>query len=112
MVFNTMYSVILLGGIMSNMIAIPIGLLINTHVICGNFYNEVQFIKNNALRVILSDKLNRTKQKYGVVKRVIRRNIANKYNKILSRCYDLNYNYNCLTDAEKTLLEVIVSSTY
>ena len=112
MAFNIVYSIILLGGIMSNMVAIPLVLLINTRVICGNFYNDVQFIKNNALRLILSDKINRTKQKYGVVKRVMRRNIANKYNKLLSRCYDLNYNYNCLSDAEKTLLEVIVSSTY
>jgi hypothetical protein len=112
MAFNIVYSIILLGGIMSNIFTIPLGLLINTRVIFGNFYNEFHFIKNNALRIILSDELNRTKLKYGVIKRVIRRNIKNKYNKVLSRCYDLNYDYNSLTYAEKTLLEVIVSLTY
>jgi hypothetical protein len=108
MAFNIVYSIILLGGIMINIVTHSV----TTHVTCEKIYNEIRRLRNNALRLILSDELNRTKLKYGVVKRVIRRNIANKYNKVLSRCYDLNYNYNCLTDAEKTLLEVIVSSTY
>ena len=108
MTFNIVYSIILLGGIMTNIVTHSA----TTHVMCEKIYNEVQRLRNNALRLILSDELNRTKLKYGVVKRVIRRNIKNKYNKVLSRCYDVNYNYNCLTDAEKTLLEVIVSLTY
>ena len=108
MAFNIVYSMILLGGIMINIVTRSA----TTHVMCEKIYNEVRRLRNNALGLILSDELNRTKLKYGVIKRVIRRNIANKYNKVLSRCYDLNYNYNCLTDAEKTLLEVIVSSTY
>jgi hypothetical protein len=112
MVFYIVYSLILVGGIMTNIFTIPLGLLINTRVTCGNFYNEVQRLRNTALRLILSDKLNRTKLKYDVVKRVISRNIKNKYNNVLSRYYDVNYNYNSLTYAEKTLLEVIVSLTY
>ena len=82
-----------------------------THVMRDNVYTEFQRLRNTALRAILSDELNRTKIKYSVVKRMINRNIANKYNKVLSRYYDLNYNYNSLTYAEKTLLEVIVSLT-
>lgn len=108
MAFNIVYSIILLGGIMSNIVTQSA----TTHVMCEKIYNEVRRLRNNALRLILSDELNRTKLKYGVVKRVIRRNIKNKYNKVLSKCYDLNYDYNCLTDSEKTLLEVIVSLTY
>jgi hypothetical protein len=97
---------------MEKSFVIPITLSIPTHVICDNVHTEFQYIRNNALRLLLSDELNRTKLKYNVVKRMINRNIVNKYNNVLSRCYDLNYNYNCLTDAEKTLLEVIVSLTY
>jgi len=108
MAFNIVYSMILLGGIMINIVTRSA----TTHVMCEKIYNEVRRLRNNALRLILSDELNRTKLKYGVVKRVIRRNIKNKYNKVLSRCYDLNYDYNRLTDSEKTLLEVIVSLTY
>jgi len=108
MVINIVYSIILLGGIITNIVTRSA----TTNVMCEKIYNEVRRLRNNALRLVLSDELNRTKLKYGVIKRVIRRNITNKYNKVLSRCYDLNYNYNCLTDAEKTLLEVIVSSTY
>ena len=108
MTFYMMYSLILLGGVMSNIVATSI----NAHVICDNIHSEFQYLRNSALRVLLSDKLNRTKLKYGVVKRIINRNIVNKYNKALSRYYDLNYNYNCLSETEKTLLEVIVNLTY
>jgi hypothetical protein len=108
MAFYIMYSMILLGCFMTNTVANSI----NSHVICDNIYTECQYLRNNALRLILSDELNRTKLKYSIVKRMINRNIITKYNKVLSRCYDLNYNYNCLTEAEKTLLEVIVSLTY
>jgi hypothetical protein len=108
MTFYTIYSLVLLGGFMTTMAATSI----NANVICDNLHAEIQYLRNNALRLLLSDKLNRTKMKYGVVKRMINRNIVNKYNKVLSRCYDLNYNYNCLTDTERTLLEVIVSLIY
>ena len=103
---------ILVGCFMQNSFAIPTTPAINTHVICGNVYTEFHYIRNNALRLLLSDELNRAKLKYNVVKRMINRNIINKYNNVLSRYYDVNYNYNSLTYAEKTLLEVIVSLTY
>jgi hypothetical protein len=103
---------ILLGLFMQNIGASSITPAINTHIICGNVYTEFQYLKNNALRLLLSDELNRAKLKYSIVKRMINRNIVNKYNIVLSRYYDVNYNYNSLTYAEKTLLEVIVSLTY
>jgi ribosomal protein S8 len=102
------YSLILIGGFLANIVAHSI----NTHVICDNVHNELHYLRNSAIRVILSDELNRTKLKYSIIKRMINRNFLNKYNKVISSCYDLNYNYNCLTEAEKTLLEVIVSLTY
>jgi hypothetical protein len=92
-------SLILMGTFMAN-------------IVCDNMYTELQYARNNAIRLILSDELNRTKNRYNVVKKMINRNIINKYNKVLSRCYDIHYNYNCLTDSEKTLLEVIVSLSY
>lgn len=102
------YLIILLGLCVTNIVTPSI----NAHVICGNLYTEIQYIRNNALRLMLSDELNRAKLKYSIVKRMINRNIMNKCNNVLSRCYDLNYNYNSLTYTEKTLLEVIVSLTY
>ena len=106
--FYIMYSILLLGGFMTNIVAHSA----TTHVMCETIYNEVQRLRNNAIRLILSDELNRTKNKLIVVKRMIDRTVMNKYNNVLSRYYDVNYNYNSLTYAEKTLLEVIVSLTY
>ena len=101
-----MYSIILLGSLILNMVAI-------IHPIMGcNLYNEIQYVKNNLTRTLLSRKFNRSKQKLSVINRMVNRNAMNKYNAALSRYYDVNYNYNCLTYAEKTLLEVIVSLTY
>jgi hypothetical protein len=101
-----MYSIILLGSLILNIVAI-------TQPIMGcNLYNEIQYIKNNVTRTLLSRKFNRSKQKLIIINRMVNRNVMNKYNIALSRYYDVNYNYNCLTDAEKTLLEVIVSLTY
>lgn len=101
-----MYSIILLGSLIVNMVAI-------IHPIMGgNLYNELQYVKNNLTRTLLSRKFNRSKQKLIIINRMVNRNVMNKYNIVLSRYYDVNYNYNCLTDAEKTLLEVIVSLTY
>jgi hypothetical protein len=104
-------SLILLGCFMTNIVAIVISIT-NPPTICDNVYNEIQYIRNNALRVILSNELNRTKHKYRIVKRMIDRNVMHKFNKVLSRYYDVNYTYNSLTDAEKSLLEVLVSLTY
>jgi hypothetical protein len=101
-----MYSIILLGSLILNMVAI-----INPIMGC-KLYNEIQYIKNNVTRTLLSRKFNRSKQKLIIINRMVNRNVMNKYNIVLSRYYDVNYNYNCLTDAEKTLLEVIVSLTY
>ena len=101
-----MYSIILLGSVGA------IATSINTHTLCDNFYNEIQYVRNHALRAILSHELNRTKHKLSIINRMINRNVMNKYNNVLSRCYDANYNYNCLTYAEKTVLEVVVSLVY
>ena len=106
------YSLILLGYVMTNIVVTLIIPMISAHSMCDNFYNEIHYLRNNALRAILSTELNRTKHKLSIIKRMINRNILHKYNKVLSRYYDVNYNYNRLTYAEKTLLEVIVSLTY
>ena len=103
-------SLILLGCLMTNIVASEISM--RATAIRDNVYNKIQYVRNNVLRAMLSKKLNRTKFKYRIVKRMINRNIVNKYNNVLSRYYDLNYNYNCLSEAEKTLLEVIFSLTY
>jgi hypothetical protein len=103
-------SLILLGCLMTNIGASVIS--IHANAMYDNFYNEIQYVRNNALRAMLSNKLNRTKHKCNIVKRMIDRNITYKFNKVLSRYYDANYSYNNLTDAEKTLLEVLISLTY
>ena len=100
-------SLILLGCFITNIMAIT-----NSPTICNNLYTEILCIRNNALRTILSNKFNRTRQKCSVIKRMINRNITHKFNKVLSRYYDANYSYHCLTESEKTLLEVFVSLTY
>ena len=106
------YSMILLGYFVTNIVAISSAASVHVDVTCCKIFTEFQYVRNNALRLLLSDELNRTKNKLHIVKRMIHRNISKKYNHLLSRYYALNYNYNCLTESEKTLLEAIVSLSY
>ena len=38
--------------------------------------------------------------------------INKKYNKLMNKCYNVNYYYNTLTDEEKELIEFIISLCY
>lgn len=69
-------------------------------------------VRNNTLRLILSRKFNRVKQKIYIVNKVINRKVLEYYNKIISNYYDCSYEYYSLSDNDKTLMETIISSCY
>jgi hypothetical protein len=72
----------------------------------------INIIRNNTLRLVLSRKFNRAKQKIHIVNKVINRNLHDYYNKILSKYYGCSYEYYNLSENDKTILDNFISSCY
>jgi hypothetical protein len=47
-----------------------------------------------------------------IVRRIMIKNTLIDYNKLISKYYGLTYNYYCMSEDEKTILEFILSLTY
>jgi len=85
-----------------------------------SLYNWKNYINNNLiirtrndyLRLILSYGVNKIKQKINIIKKVMNRNSIFYYNHILSKYYDLSYNFYTMSEDDKTMIEFIISLTY
>ena len=77
---------------------------INKNIIC--------ITRNEYLRLLLSYSTNKIKQKMNIVRRLMIKNALIDYNTLFSKYYDLTYNYYCMSEDEKTILEFILSLTY
>lgn len=77
---------------------------INKNIIC--------ITRNEYLRLILSYSTNKIKQKMNIVRRLMIKNTLIDYNNLISKYYGLTYNYYCMSEDEKTILEFILSLTY
>jgi hypothetical protein len=75
--------------------------------------------RNNMLRVMVSDRyiplkrmieIQNIKIKY--IKNITSKKILKMYDKCLSQYYDISFNYNSLSEDDKTIIETILSLCY
>jgi hypothetical protein len=70
-----------------------------------NSFLRIYIANEKTKQILINDYSNKIIQK---TKKII----SEKYNKLMNKCYNLNYYYNTLTDEEKELIEFIISLCY
>ena len=75
-------------------------------------FKPLLILRNTMLRLLISKEFIKTKTRLYIRNRLSQKNMYIFYNKIISKYYDVSYEYYTLSHDDKSLLESVVSLSY